>query len=205
MTNFDDRAKDWDAYPAKVDRAYAIADAIASNVPLRSDMRALEYGCGTGLLGLRLRPCIGDLTLADVSDGMLEVVREKLAAKRDVHVHPLKLNLTSDPLPEQRFDLVCTAMTLHHIADTDAVLRRFSSLLEPAGHLCIADLDTEDGTFHGPGEDVHHGFDRQTLAEKSADAGLRVIRFITAYTMHKMAAGATRRYPIFLMVAQKPA
>jgi ubiquinone/menaquinone biosynthesis C-methylase UbiE len=205
MTSFDDRAKDWDADPTKVDRAYAIADAIARNVTLRSDMRVLEYGCGTGLLGFRLRPSIGDLTLADVSDGMLDVVREKLAVKPDVHVHPLKLDLVSDPVPDQRFDLVCTAMTLHHIADTDTVLRRFASILEPSGHLCIADLDTEDGTFHGPGEDVHHGFDRQSLGQKTAHAGLRVIRFTTAHTMHKTTAGATRMYPIFLMIAQKAA
>jgi len=205
MATFDERAKDWDADRTKVDRAYAIADAIRANVPLRSDMRALEYGCGTGLVGLRLRPYIGELTLADVSDGMLEVVREKLAVKPDARVHPLKLDLVSDPVPEQRFDLVCTAMTLHHIADTDAVLSRFSSILVPSGYLCIADLDTEDGTFHGPGEDVHHGFDRRILGEKSAHAGLNVIRFITAYTMQKMTAGAMRTYPIFLMVAQKPA
>src|SRR5215831_954509 len=128
MASFDERAKDWDADPTKVDRAYAIADAITRNVRLGSHMHALEYSCGTGLLGFRLRPHIGDLTLADVSDGMLEVVREKLAAKPDAHVRAMKLDLVSDPLPEQRFDLVCTAMTLHHITDTDAVLRRFSSI-----------------------------------------------------------------------------
>lgn len=204
MASFDDRAKDWDADPTKVARAHAIADAIRSNVPLRSDMRTLEYGCGTGLLGFRLRPHVGDLTLADVSEGMLDVVREKLAVKPDAHVQPLKLDLVSDPLPERPYDLVCTAMTLHHIADTDAVLRRFSSVLAPSGYLCIADLDAEDGTFHGRGEDVHHGFDRRTLGEMSTRAGLPVLRFITAYTMHKLTAGAERAYPIFLMVAQKP-
>jgi ubiquinone/menaquinone biosynthesis C-methylase UbiE len=204
MTSFDDRAKDWDADPTKVDRAYAIADAIANNVPLRADMCALEYGCGTGLLGFRLRPRIGDLTLADASDGMLDVVREKLASRPDANVRPMKLDLLSDPLPEWRFDLVCTAMTLHHIRDTDAVLRRFAAVLAPSGYLCVADLDTEDGSFHGQGEDVHHGFDRQALGEKTAHSGLRAIRFVTAYTMQKIAAGATRTYPIFLMVAQKP-
>ena len=198
---FDDRAKDWDSDPTKVERAYAIADAIISNVPLRTDMSALEYGCGTGLLGFRLRPHVGDLTLADVSDGMLDVVREKLAARPDANVRAMKLNLVSDPLPGRRFDVVCTAMTLHHIPDTDAVLHRFAAVLEPSGYLCIADLDTEDGSFHGPGEDVHHGFDRQALAEKTANAGLRVIRFVTAYTMQKLADGAMRTYPIFLMVA----
>lgn len=204
MTSFDDRAKDWDADQTKVDRAYAIADAIRRNVSLRSDMRVLEYGCGTGLLGFRLRPDIGDLTLADVSEGMLDVVREKLAARPDAHVHPMKLDLMTDPLPDGRFDLVCTAMTLHHIADTDAVLRRFSAILAPSGHLCIADLDTEDGSFHGPGENVHHGFDRDVLGDQIAQAGLRVVRFITAYTMQKASAGVMRTYPIFLMVAQKP-
>ena len=204
MTSFDDRAKDWDADPTKVDRAYAIADAISSNVPLNSDMHALEYGCGTGLLGFRLRPHVGDLTLADVSNGMLDVVRAKLAAKPDAHVRPMKLNLVSDPLPKRRFDVVCTAMTLHHIPDTDAVLKRFAAVLAPSGYLCVADLDAEDGSFHGPGEDVHHGFDRQALGEKTAHAGLRVVRFVTAYTMQKMTAGAKRTYPLFLMVAQKP-
>lgn len=205
MTTFDDRAKDWDADQTKVDRAYAIADAISRNVPLRSNMRVLEYGCGTGLLGFRLRPEIGDLTLADVSEGMLAVVREKLLSKPDPQVHPIKLDLTSDPLPEQRFDLVCTAMTLHHISDTDAALKRFAAILVPGGRLCVADLDAEDGSFHGPDEDVHHGFHRDTLGAKTADAGLRVTRFITAYTMQKMKAGVMRTYPVFLMVAQKPA
>jgi ubiquinone/menaquinone biosynthesis C-methylase UbiE len=205
MTRFDDRAEDWDDDPTKVDRAYAIADAITGIVPLRGDMRVLEYGCGTGLLGFRLRPHVGDLTLADVSDGMLDVVREKLEARPDANVHTLKLDLVSNRLPEQRFDVVCTAMTLHHIPDTDAVLRRFAAVLAPSGYLCIADLDTEDGSFHGQGEDVHHGFDRQALGEKTAHAGLRVHRFVTAYTMQKKTGGAMRTYPIFLMIAQKSA
>ena len=205
MKSFDERAKDWDADPTKVERARAIADAIVSNVPLRPTMSALEYGCGTGLLGFGLRARIGDLTLADLSDGMLDVVREKLAASPDAHARPMKLDLLADPLPERRFDLICTAMTLHHIEDTDAILRRFAALLAPSGYLCIADLDTEDGSFHGEGFDGHNGFDREALATAAAEAGLHVERFVTAYTMRKIAAGSMRTYPIFLMVAQKRA
>jgi len=205
VRSFDERAKDWDADLTKVERAHAIADAIVANVPLRADVTALDYGCGTGLLGFRLRPYIGDLTLADVSDGMLEVVRQKLAARADVNARAVKLDLVSDPLPQRRFDLVCTAMTLHHIRDTDAMLRRFAAVLGAAGYLCIADLDAEDGSFHGQGADVQHGFDRQALRESTVQAGLRVIRFVTAYTMEKMVGDVMRTYPIFLMVAQKPA
>jgi len=54
MTNFDERAKDWDSDPKKVERARVVADAIRSVIPLSKDMHALEYGCGTGLLSFAL-------------------------------------------------------------------------------------------------------------------------------------------------------
>ena len=48
----------------------------------------------------------------------------------------------------ERFDLVYTLMTLHHIPDTAKILGSFQALLQPGGVLCIADLDKEDGSFH---------------------------------------------------------
>ncbi len=50
MTNFDERAREWDSDPKKVERARAVAEAIRRSIPLSSGMNALEYGCGTGLL-----------------------------------------------------------------------------------------------------------------------------------------------------------
>ena len=82
-TDFDARAATWDDDPTKVDRAQAVADEIATRVPLSPAMRALEYGCGTGLLSFILRPRLGDITLADVSDGMLAVAARKIAAVGD--------------------------------------------------------------------------------------------------------------------------
>ncbi len=202
MTDFDARAKNWDADPAKVERALAVAAAIEANVALRPTMSALEYGCGTGLLGFALRPRVGELTLADVSDGMLDVVREKLAAQPDPRVHPRKLDLLADPLPDRRFDIVFSLMTLHHIADTDAILRKFVSLLARPGVLCIADLDAEDGSFHGAGFDGHSGFDRDALAAKALRAGFRSARFTTAYEMQKSVGAKSHTFPIFLMVAE---
>ena len=199
MNDYDARAKDWDSDPTKIERARAIAAAIEANVPLEPSMHALEYGAGTGLLGFALRPRVGELTLADVSVGMLDVVREKLAAMPDPRVHPLKLDLTSDPVPEHRYDAIFSMMVLHHIADTEDVLRKFAALLANEGYLCIADLDREDGSFHGAGFDGHNGFERDALAAKAARAGFAPPRFVTAYEMHK----GGRTYPIFLMIARK--
>ena len=76
---------------------------------------------------------------------------------------------------------------------------KFNAMLTARGVLCIADLDREDGSFHGAGFDGHNGFDRSELAAKAERAGFAAPRFSTAYTMTK----AARTYPIFLMVAEK--
>src|SRR5512141_572797 len=148
MTNFDQRAKDWDSDPKKVDRARAVADAIRKAVPLSTEMKALEYGCGTGLLSFALQSDLGQITLADTSQGMLDVLGEKIASAKVPNMHPMRLDLSADPLPAERYDLTYSLMTLHHIHDTDDILKKFHSLLESGGYLIAADLYKEDGTFH---------------------------------------------------------
>jgi ubiquinone/menaquinone biosynthesis C-methylase UbiE len=198
---FDASAATWDSDPAKVERARAVADAILREVKLDPSMRALEFGAGTGLLGFMLRPRIGELTLTDVSDGMLAVATAKIDASGDPHVRARKLDLVADPLPAERWDLAFSLMTLHHVADTDAILRRLHAVLSPSGTLCIADLDAEDGSFHGAGFDGHHGFDRGRLSAQARAAGFRSVAFSTAFVMNKARDGVERSYPIFLMVA----
>ena len=200
---FDDLAAAWDNDPIKAARAHAVADAVRREVPFRPGMRALEYGCGTGLLGFALAPFPGTLTLADASDGMLEVLRGKIAATAARNMSVLKLDLMTDAPPAARYDLVCLLMVLHHIPDTDAILRRFHALLAPGGHFCVADLDPDGGAFHGPGFDGHNGFDRGALAEKARAAGFANVRFTTAYDNPRKVGGATRHFPVFLMVAER--
>src|SRR5262249_46849238 len=96
VSDFDARAATWDGDPTKVERARAIADAILREVPPRPAIAALEYGAGTGLLGFMLRDRIGELTLADISDGMLEVAQRKIAALGDSRVRAVKLDLLMD-------------------------------------------------------------------------------------------------------------
>lgn len=201
--HFDAKAATWDDDPVKLSRTRAIADAIRRLVPLSPSTRALEYGCGTGALSFALRPGLGPITLADTSLGMLDVLRAKIEATGASAMRPIRLDLASDPLPPERFDLIYTAMTFHHIEDTAAMLRVMCSLLEPGGALCVADLDAEDGSFHGHEPHVHKGFDRDELAWSAREAGFQNIEFTTAFTMTKGAGPAKTDFPIFLMVARK--
>jgi ubiquinone/menaquinone biosynthesis C-methylase UbiE len=161
--DFDDKAKTWDSDPVKRERAQAVAAAIRQRIPLSSAWCALEYGCGTGLLSFALYADLGSITLADASAGMLAVLEAKLATAQIDHLHPLQLDLTCDPPPTDCYDLIYSLMTLHHVADIESLLRNFHTLLQPGGWLGIADLDQEDGSFHGAGFTGHCGFDREVL------------------------------------------
>ncbi len=167
MINFDERARDWDSDPAKVERARVVADAIRAAVPLKQGMTALEYGCGTGLLSFALQNEFASMTLADTSQGMLDVLAGKIRSAGASNMHPLRLDLSNDALPDSRFGIIYSLMALHHIPETNPLLTQFHTLLEVGGYLCISDLEKEDGSFHGKQvAGVHHGFDRAELQRR---------------------------------------
>jgi len=204
MTNFDERARDWDSDPDKVERARTVAEAIRRAIPLSNDMKALEYGCGTGLLSFALQSDLGQITLADTSQGMLEVLREKIANAGVTNMHPVRLDLASDLLPTERYDLTYSLMTLHHLQDVKDMLAKFRDLLTPNGYLLVADLDKEDGSFHTDGStDVHLGFDRNELQQIVEAIGFGNVTFSTAYEIKKKIGSEEKTFPIFLMTAQK--
>jgi ubiquinone/menaquinone biosynthesis C-methylase UbiE len=204
MTNFDDRAADWDSDPKKVERARVVAEAIRNAIPLGRSMKALEYGCGTGLLSFAIQSELGQITLADTSQGMLDVLANKIRAANVTNMQPLRLDLESEPIPAERFDLTYSLMTLHHIHDVKKVLVKFHDLLVPHGYLLVADLDREDGSFHTDGTtDVHQGFDRLELQKAVEDVGFAKVKFSTAYEIKKKISNEEKIFPVFLMTAQK--
>ena len=202
-TDFDDKAALWDADPMKTARANAVAQGIRDGLALAPTLRGFEFGCGTGLLSFALRDALGELTLADTSPGMLAVLREKIARAGIANMHPVQLDLLSDPPPTTRYDLAYSLMTLHHIPDTAAILRALHDLLAPGGHLCIADLEHEDGSFHEHDPSVHNGFERGALQNLLENTGFTDVRFTTVFTIEKERGGERRDYPVFLMIARK--
>jgi SAM-dependent methyltransferase len=132
------------------------------------------------------------------------VAEEKIRAGEFTNAATVYLDLSEGRLPEARYDLVCSLMTLHHIADTDGILAAFHAILSPGGVLCFSDLDAEDGSFHGPGFTGHRGFDRGELGRRLERAGFREVRFSTVFEVRKETGAGPRLYPAFLAVAARP-
>ena len=200
QSGFDERAKSWDDDPMKTARAQAVADGMGNAASWKPGMRALEFGCGTGLLSFALQARFAAITLADTSPGMLDVLRQKIEMAGLPHMQAVLLD-DSATMNGQPFDMVYSLMTLHHVPDVNVALRRFHDWLDDGGQLCIADLDAEDGSFHDHDPSVHNGFERAQLAGMVAAAGFDNIRFSTVFQIVK--GNPARTYPVFLMIATK--
>lgn len=203
---FDKAAAMWDNQPGRIALMKAVGEAILREARPTKEMDVLDYGCGTGLVGLFILPHVRSVTGADNSLGMLDVLRNKIAENGIRHMSAVKLDLQHDPLPAERYHLIVTNMTLHHVADTDVVLKAFYELLLAGGTLCIADLDTEPGIFHPPDAGAHHhGFDRAELKSRLEQIGFEQIRDITAHTIRRPVQGDSERdFPVFLITARRP-
>jgi cyclopropane fatty-acyl-phospholipid synthase-like methyltransferase len=203
--DFDKEAAAWDENPARVQMARDVAQAIARQVRLSPEMNVLDFGCGTGLLTLQLAPLVGSITGVDSSRGMLDVLAGKIARQKLTNVRTLLLDLEAgDALPDA-YDLIVSNMTLHHIREVGPLLERFHQALSPGGYLCLADLDSDEGQFHGDNQGVFHfGFDRADLRRALAEAGFEDIRDTTAAEVTKPTrTGELRRFTIFLMTGRK--
>lgn len=206
---FDSKASEWDANAVRAALADAVSRAIIAHMPISRPEKALEFGCGTGLVTLKVAPRCGTVTAVDTSGEMLRMLNEKIAASNIVNVSPTLLDLTLPDAAgklEGPFDFVFSSMTLHHIPDTAAFLEQLYRHMTPGGVLSIADLDAEDGLFHDDDtEQVHLGFDRNSLAKQLEAAGFISISFITAHIIEKRnRAGHQASYPVFLATAAKP-
>ncbi|MEJ2398203.1 MAG: methyltransferase domain-containing protein [Gammaproteobacteria bacterium] len=195
---FKQKAGDWDASQMRVQLSSAIGSSILKHVPLDEKMDVMDFGAGTGLLTSHIAAKVRRIAAVDTSKSMLEQLADKPEFKDKVT--PICQDITEQPL-DSRFDLIISAMAMHHVEDTHKLFSSFARHLQPGGRIALADLDKEDGTFHpADAEGVfHHGFARDALQAIIADNGFSDIRFETAHTVDKEG----KRYPIFLVVASK--
>jgi tRNA (cmo5U34)-methyltransferase len=128
-----------DTIRTDVERFDEFQDALADETRGVHANRILELGTGTGETARRVVAHHPEALLVgiDESDSMLEDAREALPETTQLRVSRLQ-----DPLPEGPFDLVFSALTVHHLtADEKADLfRRVADVLRPGGRFVLGDV-----------------------------------------------------------------
>lgn len=201
---FADKAAAWDDNPARVAVARAFHKTVLPLAGPAASRYVLDFGCGTGLLGLLFANTARRVDLVDTSPAMAQVLRDKIAAQGLTNVAVRLGELADLALPEDSFDLVVSLNALHHISGIPLVLAQLRRLGAPGGHFMVADLVSEDGSFHGAETVAHNGFDPCALARQFQAAGFEVLSTNRHHIIRKPdASGTLRDYPQFLLHARK--
>jgi len=193
---FNAKAADYDKTKNRTLNVENIAHGILKQISFSKDMHIMDFGSGTGLLLSKIAPYVKKITAIDISTAMNNVLREK---KINCPVEILEIDITTTKINET-FDSIISSMTFHHINDVAKLFRKFYSLLNDKGTIAVADLDTEDGSFHTTDTGVfHHGFNREQFTKFASDAGFQKITIKSISMVEK----PTGNYPVFLLTAKK--
>ncbi|MGN6393990.1 MAG: class I SAM-dependent methyltransferase [Mucilaginibacter sp.] len=109
----------------------------------------LDIGCGAGNYTLKMLSKISNLncTLNDLSMPMLQRAKERVSVQTKGTVTLLQDDMRNLNLPDNHYDIILAAATLHHLrddADWEAVYDKFYKTLKPGGSIWISDLITHD-------------------------------------------------------------
>ena len=204
MNEFDIKAAEWDKNPMHWDRSEAIANEIKKLIPLKKQMTALEFGAGTGVTSFILKDSLKEITLMDNSSEMVKVMNNKIMTSRVENLKTLNFNLEQDNFKDAKFDFIFNQMVLHHIADIENIITKFYNLLNPGGFLAIADLYSEDGSFHGEGFTGHKGFDIEILSNQIRKQGFTNISHRKCFVINKKISDTeTKQFDVFLLIAKR--
>lgn len=199
MSRFDKLASQWDLNPRRVESARKTTQKLKKLLEIK-DRDILDFGSGTGLISFDLFEEASSVTAMDSSPGMLDEMNRKIEEAGISNITTKLFDANVDSFEKEQYDLVVTAMTLHHITNPAAFIQNAAISLKPGGYLAISDLESEDGTFHSHGnEDVaHFGFDKEKIQKWYAEAGLEMVYLETNEIINKH-----RDFHIFLAVGKR--
>ena len=203
ISRFDKQAQEWDKNPQHLERSKKVAATMEKIYPSMQG-RALEFGAGTAILSFLLRDKFDEIVMMDNSAEMVKVMQRKVEHADEQHrLKPTLFNLEKEEYDNGQFDVIYTQMVLHHIIPLQSILNRFSGLLKPGGRLFIADLHSEDGTFHDDDFNGHYGFDINELTKCLHKASFTDIIHENAFVVEKKRNDVLRHYEGFLLMASK--
>ncbi len=104
--------------------------------------RAIDVGCGSGILAFELAKHFDEVVGIDISEKMIEIAKSQRNRRNIEYIH-------SDARLAQingGFDYIVSRTTFHHIPDVHILLEKLKSSLSPGGRIAILDCVCENQT-----------------------------------------------------------
>ncbi|MBB3452578.1 ubiquinone/menaquinone biosynthesis C-methylase UbiE [Rhizobium sp. BK313] len=130
---------------ARLNSEYTIAEIgwfpwVARQLPLNAGNRILDVGCGPGWFWaatVNELPESLDLTLSDLSPGMVQEAVERCQSLAFGEVTGQQADATALPLEDGSFDAVIAMHMLYHLPDQPQAIAEMYRVLKPGGFLAV--------------------------------------------------------------------
>ena len=168
----EDEGKNYET-PQMIEIAKEMTDNIKQWINLSRDSIILDFGTGTGLIGLNFIEEVKKVIFEDVSENMLNYLKEKLKNK-NVKNYEIFLGEIQNYKTEEKIDLITAGLVIHHVENLQNLFKSFFNLLRPKGYLCLSDLKKNAPMFdlNGPKHKMpHRGFDQEELCDELKKTG----------------------------------
>lgn len=163
---FEQLAKKYDT-EQRISLAKVIVKEVRAELQNSKSKTLIDYGSGTGLVGLELTDLVKSILLVDSSKQMLEVAQAKISERGITNSTTLFADFTQGT-SELKADIVLLSLVLLHIPNTKNILKSLFNLLRDGGKLIIVDFDKNDKINHPK---VHNGFIQEELVNDLSDIG----------------------------------
>lgn len=171
---FEQMAKRYDT-EERIELAKVIVKEVRSELQNSTSKSLIDYGGGTGLVGLELAHVVDSILLVDSSKQMLEVAEAKISRNGISNAKVLYSDFTQET-PELKADIILLSLVLLHIPDTEKILQQLFNILTEGGKLMIIDFDKNDKINHPK---VHNGFSHEELKDRLSEVGFTSIEMKT--------------------------
>ncbi|MBO9128127.1 class I SAM-dependent methyltransferase [Bacillus sp. 165] len=161
----------------RIELAKVIVKEVRPELRNSKSKSLIDYGSGTGLVGLELSDLVDSILLVDSSKQMLEVAKAKMSHKGITNSKVLYSDFT-EGTPELKADIVLMSLVLLHIPNTTKILQELFNILNNGGKLIIIDFDKNDKINHPK---VHNGFLHEELKNILSEVGFKSIEMKTFY------------------------
>jgi ubiquinone/menaquinone biosynthesis C-methylase UbiE len=184
--------------PERIQIAKVSSNAIRGYIVDAKSKNAIDFGCGTGLVGMNLLNDFSSMLFLDTSHNMIHQIEHKISGSSIQNAATLCFDFEKDRLSDLQADYIFMAQVLLHINDIELILSRLYETLNENGHLLIVDYNKNEKIAS---DMVHNGFDQTELAAVMTKIGYREIQSKTFYTGSKIFMGQDAS--LFVLDSQK--
>lgn len=191
---FDGYAKMWNNFSFVQENAKNFLKYITEKIKLNKYLTVMDFGCGTGILGLSLINNVKKVIFLDSSKGMIKQVQRGILEKKVLNYEIIEGDINI--YKGDRIDLILVANVFHHIEDINSVINKFSKILRKRGKALVVDLVETSEDFHG-GTAPHNGFKPENVVKLFKNNGFSNVKYESFYDIN-----IGKPYKQFIVIAE---